>query len=254
MRNQEYYDSFINKKVGSLEIVEYLGIKCVGKSKVPQSVVKCKCDCGIEKEIALCQLTKKIPTLTCGGKIHGRKSKAPDIIGRNFNKLLVVELYSIKNGVKQYTCTCDCGNTKIVSRQTLKCPKNKGCGCGKRNLSMKLPFGEAHWRYIEKSYSNGAKLRCLEWGLSRENVREICSKNCFYCDIEPQKIYGAKANKSVNGLIKANGIDRVHNNVGYLLDNCVPCCELCNKAKKNLDYNEWTAWLKRISTKWNNSI
>ena len=33
---------------------------------------------------------------------------------------------------------------------------------------------------------------------------------------------------------------------GYLIDNVVPCCALCNTAKCKLSYDEFTNWLKRI--------
>ena len=36
--------------------------------------------------------------------------------------------------------------------------------------------------------------------------------------------------------LNTTGIDRVDNSVGYILSNCVPCCEWCNRMK--LDYTK----------------
>ena len=36
------------------------------------------------------------------------------------------------------------------------------------------------------------------------------------------------------------------NNDGYNLENCVSCCEDCNKAKRNLSYDQFLDLIKRI--------
>jgi hypothetical protein len=35
-------------------------------------------------------------------------------------------------------------------------------------------------------------------------------------------------------VIEYNGIDRVDNEKGYLVENCVPCCFTCNSLKKSV--------------------
>jgi hypothetical protein len=43
-----------------------------------------------------------------------------------------------------------------------------------------------------------------------------------------------------------NGIDRVDNNKGYTLDNCVPCCRWCNRAKSDMPQDEFLYWVNRV--------
>ena len=44
-----------------------------------------------------------------------------------------------------------------------------------------------------------------------------------------------------------NGIDRKDNYKGYVIDNCLPCCTICNKSKRDLDYLIFTKWIERVS-------
>ena len=71
--------------------------------------------------------------------------------------------------------------------------------------------------------------------------------NCHYCGVEPEKIsQSSNKNKPYNGDYIYNGIDRIDNNKGYTMDNVVPCCEICNNAKKNLSKVKFISWLDRI--------
>lgn len=43
-----------------------------------------------------------------------------------------------------------------------------------------------------------------------------------------------------------NGVDRVNNSDGYTIKNCVPCCAICNYAKRDLSETEFVAWARRL--------
>lgn len=45
-----------------------------------------------------------------------------------------------------------------------------------------------------------------------------------------------------------NGIDRVDNSLGYVADNCVPCCEACNRAKLQMSSTDFINLANRIVT------
>jgi len=47
------------------------------------------------------------------------------------------------------------------------------------------------------------------------------------------------------GLGRGIGIDRKDNSSGYVESNVVPCCEVCNKAKLCMGYEEFIAYLIR---------
>jgi hypothetical protein len=43
-----------------------------------------------------------------------------------------------------------------------------------------------------------------------------------------------------------SGIDRLDNNIGYVSGNCVPCCSVCNYAKRDMTVDQFKNWIKRI--------
>ncbi len=90
-----------------------------------------------------------------------------------------------------------------------------------------------------------AKPRGLEFTLTIEEFLELIDGDCFYCDSPPSNEFG-KNNKYLTGSHIYNGIDRLDNNKGYTLTNCVPCCKICNKMKSNLGYDEFFSHIKKI--------
>jgi hypothetical protein len=75
-------------------------------------------------------------------------------------------------------------------------------------------------------YRHDAKRRGgREFLITKEQFMDLWQKPCYYC----------------NGSIPTIGIDRVNNDVGYTVDNIVPCCTRCNLAKRNLSKPEFIA-------------
>lgn len=158
---------------------------------------------------------------------------------------------------KVYICQCDCGNEKVFWKQSA-ISKQKSCGCridaaglfGKQRRSMMFRF---------HSYKSGAKKRNFDWQLTYEQFVSIASKNCFYCNSEPKVwdcITGSPSlqKESPNAKpedykIKFNGIDRLNSKLGYTLENSVTCCTFCNRAKSDLNFNEFKKNLER-TYKW----
>lgn len=52
--------------------------------------------------------------------------------------------------------------------------------------------------------------------------------------------------KYMNGPYVYNGLDRVNNLLGYELTNVVPCCNICNRAKKDMTYEQFKLWIKDL--------
>jgi len=78
------------------------------------------------------------------------------------------------------------------------------------------------------------------WDLSIEEYTEkISSNSCYYCG-GPLPNYGA-------------ALDRLDSNIGYSVDNVVPCCKYCNTIKSNLlspkETKELIALLKKLRGK-----
>lgn len=170
-----------------------------------------------------------------------------DITGMKFGKLIVLERSGYLGRQMAYRCRCDCGNEKVIRGVSLRYGVTKSCGCLMKEAvhkSNSKPFGESAFNTMYQHYKVSAARANRAMDLTKEEFREIIFKPCFYCGAEPTKYF--KVSKA-NGNIKANGIDRVDNSIGYTLNNVVPCCIICNRAKHSLSVDEWNAWLYRVS-------
>ena len=96
-------------------------------------------------------------------------------------------------------------------------------------------------RSNKKRFNNGknrAKTRGYIWEITIEQWESIIFPNlCHYC------------NKKL-GLVAGHGLDRKDNDKGYILDNVVPCCKICNETKSNkLSYDEMLLIMKHRAQK-----
>ena len=73
-------------------------------------------------------------------------------------------------------------------------------------------------------YKSEAKRRNRIFKLSQNELWALVTQPCFYCgNIEKN----------------FNGVDRIDNNIGYVLNNCVPCCSICNFMKHTQPQNQF---------------
>ena len=162
-------------------------------------------------------------------------------------------------------CLCDpelggCGNVKEISLNRLTCRENvKSCGCLQRSSTTKAHTAKKDKAYniykfddqksgafgsIVYRYKVWAKKRNLIFELTEAECYRLFKSDCRYCRSKPKNVKTATNNKTLKFLY--NGIDRVDNNKGYVLDNVVSCCKICNYAKNNLSCEEFRDWIKRI--------
>lgn len=160
------------------------------------------------------------------GKIFGDLT----VISRDIEKERVV-----KSKRPHWICLCSCGKQISLLSEPLLLGKAISC-----NYKRKLEKGEAAFNFLFRNYKNGAKVRNLEFSLSKEEFKELATKSCFYCGENPSYI----ARKG-NDTCTYNGIDRIDNNKGYVLNNVVPCCGICNNAKKELGKDEFIKWIQK---------
>lgn len=81
------------------------------------------------------------------------------------------------------------------------------------------------------TYEKNAYKRGYSFNLSQEQFDRLISSKCRYCNSR-ERI----------------GVDRVNNTQGYSVNNCVPCCFICNRAKGTLEVKDWFKYLKRIQS------
>lgn len=103
------------------------------------------------------------------------------------------------------------------------------------------------------TYKHVAKKRGLEFALSKDEMRQLVTSNCFYCASPPSRISMAHYKGTLEASkFKYNGLDRKDNALGYTLDNVVACCYTCNRAKSNSPFEDFVKWLNKIALRWYN--
>ena len=70
-------------------------------------------------------------------------------------------------------------------------------------------------------YKNSAESKQLAFDFNKEEYVKLVETPCNYCGIMQEKGF--------------NGIDRIDSTIGYIKDNCVSCCAMCNYMKGCLD-------------------
>lgn len=167
--------------------------------------------------------------------------KKIDITNQKFGRLLAIE--RIGNGDRPsktslWRFKCDCGGEKLLPYTQVVHNNTRSCGCLRRESGCpcKLPLGIAARNGLYSRYKSAAKERKLQFKLTIEEFTILTSTNCHYCDKKPSQMVKGKTS---NGPYIHNGIDRKDNNIGYLIDNCVPCCKTCNFAKHTQTLDEF---------------
>jgi len=173
-----------------------------------------------------------------------------DLIDKRFGRLIVLNHAGVnKHGSNIWNCKCDCGNIKTVTTAHLNNGHVKSCGCLKLNGAC-LPKGEATFNQHLVHYKQHAKRKKVKFELTKDEFKDLTSRNCFYCNEPPEyKDFFTTVRGKVyrkNGGAYLNGIDRIDSDKGYTLDNCVPCCTKCNLAKRTMSYEEFRNWIFKV--------
>ena len=78
-------------------------------------------------------------------------------------------------------------------------------------------------------YKTNAKRKGLIFVFTLNEFSEIINKPCYYCGEN------------------SGGIDRLDSSIGYLKDNCVPCCAICNYMKNKYTEDEFLDQCMKIT-------
>ena len=73
------------------------------------------------------------------------------------------------------------------------------------------------------SYKRSAKQRGIPFDLTFDEFITFWQQDCNYCKRPVPTI----------------GIDRIDSSIGYMLENCVSCCTICNYMKLDYSLEEW---------------
>ena len=210
---------------------------------------RCKCDCTKEKIMDTNTLRNK-HIESCGCLTGLNKN---DLIGKVFGRLTVIAIanpYVSPKGVRcsMWLCKCECASaTEIIVRENqLKSGKTKSCGCLAIEVASKLSkieLGLSTFNAVYRGYKRHAKIREFEFEINKDLFRVLTSLDCYYCGCPPSNCQTSYFN---NGDFIYNGIDRIDSSIGYTVENTVPCCGTCNKAKLAMPRDEFYLWIDRV--------
>lgn len=181
------------------------------------------------------------------------KGHTYNFVGKRFFNFIVLERLVnrvSKSSDKEYVvwkCLCDCGKEFISTTKSInkKDHPRKSCGClSYRNRFLRtLSDEEANLNKIISHYKRAAMRRNYTWDLTDNEAYKFLLSNCFYCGRQPSRTCNYIKYRTA---VTVSGIDRVDNDSGYCIDNCVSCCAICNRAKLNLGYSEFLEWIKEL--------
>lgn len=182
--------------------------------------------------------------------------KDPNIlIGlKKLNQEIIQFVEYNKRNRKVYKIRCNyCNHEYFSTIENFRDVRRSGQSCLKcSNMQnreySKLNMSDSQTSIIYSNYKSKSKKKNWKFDLTKEEFKEIISKNCHYCNLAPNnfRIDRIKGKREIDCAFLSNGIDRIDSNKGYTKDNVLPCCEDCNKAKRNLDYNTFINLIKSI--------
>jgi len=167
---------------------------------------------------------------------------------QTFGIVKVIEYDTDKN---MWKCSCKCGKICYKTITMLHKPKHPSCGCEK-NIVGTLPDQLSLKRSVILSYKTGAEKKGLTFKLTEQEMLLLFSKNCHYCGSPPsnkvqtRKRKGRTHRPERDQFFTYNGVDRVDSSLGYSLENCVPCCIICNISKNDLPLSKWKDWIQAV--------
>ena len=133
----------------------------------------------------------------------------------------ISEFSKEKNGQFGVRGDCKSCNSKRVSSYN----KNRPDIVDIRRVYNKSDKGIFN-RY--KSDAN-RRSRNYEFSITFEQFSNLINKECHYCPTSPSR-----------------GVDRVDNELGYIIENCVPCCKTCNEMKMDKSIEEFYSHIEKI--------
>jgi len=113
-----------------------------------------------------------------------------------------------------------------------------------RDPPNRLAYGESSFYALLAGYKKSAANRSMEFTLSDEQFLQLTVCDCHYCGVEPSQKF--KTSTGFGPYIY-NGIDRIDNNIGYVIENCVSCCKKCNFLKRSSTSSEFIEHCHRVS-------
>jgi len=173
--------------------------------------------------------------------------KPKDISDKVYNRLTCLKRLPPENGTAYGLFRCVCGKEIKANVYAVTHNKIKSCGCLRSEVQKgrkRRPYLPAEHVALTLAFNavrQGARHRGLPFELTRKQFGKIVALSCSYCDAPPSNKWKFRDKEYAY-----SGIDRLDNRLGYTVDNAVPCCAQCNRAKGTLDLEEFVDWIRKV--------
>ena len=213
-----------------------------GKRPNKKNYWLCRCVCGKEIEVESGALLHK-GQFSCGCLSPVTPFK--DYTGRRFGMLVAKSFVRRENKRTYWSFICDCGTEKVLNMQNVLNDTTRSCGCLLK-LVERSPINPdrdgVFLRTLSGKIRKGADKRNIEYLLEIEDLESIVFEPCYYCGATNSSHLKITKNET----ILHNGVDRLDSSLGYVPDNCVPCCWKCNRAKGSLGEKDFLEWIEKV--------
>jgi hypothetical protein len=230
----------INEKY--LAIIDTLGFKLLEvypgnkKKRTNQKVLLSCNNCNKSAEYFTHALPRKKYKF-CSSCMECHRRNPYKEVGKFYKKLEVVEYIKTDKAHKTvFSFKCTCGKLFEARLNNVIYGKTSSCGCKKVEYIIRTYQKPIEEIAITKAMSGMRRVekRGLKYTITREDVKDLIFKPCFYCGSE-----GETLTKSGKRSILHNGIDRIDSSKGYILSNIRVCCKICNRMKGVLTMEEF---------------
>jgi 5-methylcytosine-specific restriction endonuclease McrA len=176
-----------------------------------------------------------IGDITKNGNIILEIRKRPDKIRNNV----------LEGDGYEFNIRCGLCNDPSNDRWVSKVADAKGCRACYNAKQRFDPNTDSTYKILKTSIQHGAKRRGYSYELSFDQYKDIVTRPCYWCGIEPP-LKNPKGERMPTLPAPAHGIDRLDNAVGYIYNNCVASCQICNVAKNNSSVADFRSWIEKI--------
>lgn len=177
-----------------------------------------------------------------------------ELKGSRFGRWLVLARAPVPpKGTPQryWRVRCDCGNRKVLPTTLLLRGKSQSCGCLRQELTARRGRREdTAVKSVFSRYRYDARKHGRSFTLSLPEFVSMTQRPCYYCGAAPstQFLSGLRRD-GTRGVYTYNGVDRLDNEQGYTLANCVACCATHNLMKGSMTKEQFIAACRSVRFK-----